>query len=99
VAFHFLIGSEQKTDIAEMNAEVMVLENAQQEQCQLTLKIQTVTGPCDTTLPCCIKEGCNDALVHDEIILDTVLQVHKVIKSGSVVSKSATGIQKEIYAF
>jgi hypothetical protein len=35
-------------------------------------------------------------LVHDEIILDSVLQVLKAIKSESVASESIMGIQKEI---
>jgi hypothetical protein len=35
--------------------------------------------------------------VHEENILDIVLQVHKMVKSGSEPSEPTLGIQKEIY--
>lgn len=35
-------------------------------------------------------------LAHDEIILDTVLHIHEVIKSESVSLESILGIRKEI---
>jgi hypothetical protein len=50
-------------------------------------------------MPFKIEEDCNKVLLHDEKILDAVLQAHEVMKNGSVALGSTLGIRKKISAF
>jgi hypothetical protein len=43
-----------------------------------------------------VEEDCDKISAHLEAVLDTVIQIHEVIKGGSVTSESTLSIRKEI---